>query len=46
MVQRVSHRLHRTVAGAFESWHVHAQEQRRIEDVCNMIVGHMLHQQV
>ena len=33
-------------AAALESWHLHAKEQRHMEDVCSKIVSHMLNREV
>ena len=33
-------------AAAFESWHLHAKEQRHMEDVCSKILSHMLNREV
>ena len=42
----LKHWGHRTSAAAFDSWHAHAEEQRRLSKSAGKIVGHWLHRTV
>ena len=42
----LKHWTHRTTAGAFECWHEHASEQRRMEEVCSKVVSHLMHREL